>query len=248
MAKRPYYYRYDDHYRALYAQGIRYWSDGPDGGRAGIARAAERVREAVPSPGGKSVLDVGCGEGHLAEALIALGLYYTGIDCSAQAIAKACERAAERDLSATLHTADILELPAGLLAPPYDLVFEQSVLPMFVVDADRRRYLATVCTLLALDGRFVLTNEPRQDDVSTGPIGSLQEFEDAFGADLSRPREWEAWDGREWVQVALPAFAGRPQSRDGYLAEFRAAGFEVLSVHECGSAADKLDFVLRPDA
>lgn len=41
----PYYSRYDDHYNALYAQGIKYWPDGPESGwRIELVRRAPPVR------------------------------------------------------------------------------------------------------------------------------------------------------------------------------------------------------------
>lgn len=246
MENRPYWARYDDHYRALYAQGIRYWSDGPDHCKANIEKVVSRVRDALSSPEGACLLGIGCGEGHLVPALVGLGMIYTGVDFSALAIAKAGARAAEQSLDVRFFVPDILHPPAAITGSSYDLVLDQACLNMFVVDDDRAGYLAVVGKLLGLGAAFVLTNQPWDDDAYEGKIASVREFEQSFRVDLSKRRKWEAWDGQSWVEVKLPAFASRPRSRRGYVDEFQAAGFEVDKVRASGSQGEVLDFILRP--
>jgi len=246
MDNQPYYASYDDHYRALYAHGIPYWSDGPDHCKANIERVISRVHEALPSPEGAIVLEVGCGEGHLAAALVGLGMVYAGMDFSAHAIAKARARASEQNLDVQLFVADILNPSEAVTGSTYDLILDQACLNMFVVDDDRARYLAVVRKLLRPEAAFVLTNQPRDEGAYEGKIASIREFEQRFGVDLSKPQEWEAWDGERWVEVELPAFACRPRSRQAYVEEFEAAGFTVRRVYESGSAKQFLDFILGP--
>jgi SAM-dependent methyltransferase len=244
MTNRPYYARYDDHYRSLYALGIRRWSDGPDEGRANVERLLALVRETLPSPEGASVLEIGCGEGNLAGVLVGLGVRYTGLDFSSHAIERARERMPEAAGEAAFYVADILDPPDVVAGRTYDLILDQACLHMFVVDEDRRRYLAVVRGLLKPGGVFILTNQARDEHAYEGEIASIEEFEDRFSVDLSKHKEWEAWNGTQWVKVDLPAFACRPRSREAYVEEFRLAGFGVEKVRESGSQKQTLDFVL----
>ena len=89
---KPYYYRYDDHYRVLYEKEVQYWSDGPDHCAKNIAKVTGQILELRSAPEGLELLEVGCGEGHLALPIADLGIRYTGVDCSHHAIGKAEER------------------------------------------------------------------------------------------------------------------------------------------------------------
>lgn len=60
---------------------------------------------------GVRVLDVGCGGGHLAEALARSGADVTGVDRSASSVAAAQRHAAAGGLAIAYHAADALALP-----------------------------------------------------------------------------------------------------------------------------------------
>ena len=244
----PYYSRYDDHYSALYAQGIRYWSDGPEEvmGKV-VERMVSRIREAVPDPRGARLIELGCGEGFLMARLLELGVVYTGIDYSPHAIARAKERAGEDGLKVDLRVMDALTPDEEILRDGYDIVLDMACFHMFVVDRDRKRYLDTVRRLMGPEAVVVVLNQSRDEEAYEGEVRSIEEFERMFQVDLSEPHSWEAWNGEKWVPVELPSFAGRPKRREGYIREFRDAGFEVERVYEVGSKRNTLDFILRYD-
>ncbi len=77
-----------------------------------------------------------------------------------------------------------------------------------------------------------------------GEIRSIEEYEQVFHHDLSKPRLWEAWNGEKWVPVELPAFAGRSKERRAYVEEFTEAGFKIDRIYEAGSGRQFLDFIL----
>jgi SAM-dependent methyltransferase len=241
-----YYHAYNAHYGALYAQGIPYWSDGPDHCHANITQVVSRLRDTGRPLAGLSVLEVGCGEGHLARALADHGMEYLGIDCSGRAISKARMRARGCEGPVSFKVLDAVHMAQHLAGLRFDLVLDQALLHMLVVDADRRHYLANVRALLKRDGWFVLTNQTRHESAHEGEITSLGEYEDIFGHDLSKPRAWQAWNGAKWVKVTLPSFACRPKRRESYVREFEEAGFVVEKVY----AQDRkvLDFLLRRGA
>lgn len=112
-AGRKYYHLYEDRYKKVYAQGVRYWSDFPwevkeeiEGleelfgmfeaqtvERAGLSHPLDEEAgqpRGVPAEGRRfRVLEPGCGEGHLAVQCLARGFDYVGIDLAPTALAKA---------------------------------------------------------------------------------------------------------------------------------------------------------------
>lgn len=240
-----YYNRYDDHYRSLYEQGFALWSDSPDHCEKNIQKARSCLLQVCPQPLGKALLDVGCGEGHLALPLADLGFLYTGIDCSPHAITKAKERVIGSGLSISFAVMDILnpDPDPELLEQRFDIVLDQACLHMFVVDQDRVKYLKTISKILKKDGFFYLSNQALNEDAYEGQIDSIEDYERHFQHDLRKLKRWEAWDGDQWVEIELPSFAGRPKSKQGYIREFKEAGFEVHEVTET-SGGRTLDFNL----
>ena len=222
-----YYHRYDDHYRRLYEQGIEFWSDGPDHCGKNIRKICSFLLENCPCPDGKELLDVGCGEGHLATHLADLGFFYTGVDCSGHAIHKAKERVAANHPRISFAEMDILSPDARWTRKRFDVVLDQACLHMFVLDADRKLYLRSISGIVEKDGFFYLSNQARDEKAYDGPIDSIDAFERHFGQNMNEPKRWEAWGGDKWVWVELPRFASRPRSGQGYVDEFRAAGFSV---------------------
>lgn len=240
----PYYSKYDDHYRALYAQGIKYWSDGPDHSKANIEGVISRIREVWPDPGGIRVLELGCGEGHLAVPLVRLGMEYLGVDYAPHAISRARMRAEENGLAVDFRVMDALRPDEEIAQRKYDLILDQACFHMLAVDRDRRRYLATVRQMMDSESAFILTNQAREEDAPDEEIHSVEEYERVFQHDLSGTKTWEAWDGEKWVTVALPKFACRAKSQQGYVREFTTAGFQIRSAYEVGSRQHALDFIL----
>ena len=240
---KPYYLRYDDHYRSLYDQGIQYWSDGPDHCRKNIEVVATRLKQLYADPEGLSLLDVGCGEGHLAAPISGLGFAYTGIDVSPAAIGKARDRMAGSG-SACFEVADAVAADAAVFEAQYDVVLDQACYHMLVLDADSRQYLKNVWKLLRDESYFLLLGQHSQEDAFDGPVESLEQYQETFQNNLGKPTKWEAWHDGRWVDVTLPGFACRPRTREAYLREVAQAGFEVREVDE-HSNGHMLDFVLK---
>jgi 2-polyprenyl-6-hydroxyphenyl methylase/3-demethylubiquinone-9 3-methyltransferase len=71
------------------------------------------AREQMLEPGGKRLLDVGCGGGVLAEELAAMGFQVTGIDPSEQSIAAARSHAHAKGLRIDYQTGSGERLPFG---------------------------------------------------------------------------------------------------------------------------------------
>jgi len=239
----PYYENYDGHYRSLYKQGIAYWSDSPDHCEENIQHVTSRILDVRPAPHGLSLLDIGCGEGHLAIPISDLGIEYVGVDYSPHAVAKGRERVSGKDASIEFKVMDALSPDRAFLKNRFDIVLDQGCLHMFVVDHDRRLYLSNIKEVMAEGGVFILSRQERDEDAYDGEIRSIDEYERIFQHDLTKPKRWEAWNGTEWVSVELPSFACRRKGRDSYAKEFEAAGFLLMNVYE-NPEGHTLDFVL----
>ena len=240
---RPYYLKYDDHYRSLYDQGIKYWADGPDHCEKNIEMVTTLLTESVSSAHGLTVLDVGCGEGHLSLPIAELGFAYTGIDISPAAIEKARDRTDSHD-AIRFDVADALAADSSIFEVQYDVVLDQQCYHMLVTDADSRRYLGNIHQMLGKESLFLLLQQAHQEDAYDGPITTVEEFQAVFQHDLDQPKKWEAWHNESWIDVALPSFACRLRTKEAYLRELKQAGFSVQQVRE-NSKGNVLDFVLK---
>jgi SAM-dependent methyltransferase len=202
MTGRPYYHRYDAHYRSLYEQGIAYWSDGPDHCAKNIAHVTDTLRRYFPEPRGRTLLEIGCGEGHLVAPIADLGFAYTGIDLSPAAIGKARDRTAGHRGAPQFEVADAVTAEAGVFKGRFDAVLDQACFHMLVVDTDARRYLGNVRRLMAAGSLFLMFNQACAEDAYDGPIPTVVEYSVRFNHDLSRPKRWEqVWNGREYIAV-----------------------------------------------
>ena len=100
------------------------------------------------------VLDVGCGTGELALTAAARGLAATGVDSSAEAIALARRRAADRGLTgARFVVADAMDLSS--LGVTFDTVMDSGVFHLFD-DDQRRRYVESIRSVTAIGGSYHL--------------------------------------------------------------------------------------------
>lgn len=122
---RRYYHAYDDRYRQVHAAALQWSSDRPSAivgetlARLGAGRDAR-------------LLEIGCGEGRDAAALLAVGWDLTATDVSPEAVAycrKKYPQWAERFR--------VLDCLGEGTAERYDFIYAVAVLHMLVEDADR---------------------------------------------------------------------------------------------------------------
>ncbi|MBT7915759.1 class I SAM-dependent methyltransferase [Candidatus Bathyarchaeota archaeon] len=244
----PYYSRYDDLYKAFYAQRLRDWWYGPESESKIqlLHRLTSRIREVRPNLQGIRIIELGCGEAPWATAFAALGMKYTGVDYSPHAIARAKEQTQASGLDIHFHVMDVLDFDPDRWPDRYDIVFDQRCLQMFVIDADRRKYFSHVKQMMGPHSAFLLTDQGRDENAFDGEIQSLEQYQEVTGQDLSEPREFEGWNGKDWVTVKLPRFAVRSMSRQGYLNEIGEAGFRIQRVYdvEYGVGSHVIDLIL----
>lgn len=152
---------------------------------AGRAALVERLRivlnHVMPDATGRSVLDLGCGIGLLAPALIEHGFQYTGVDVSVVAVEQARQNC--RDGRAEFVVADLVayEDPRQ-----FDVVVASYVLVHLVEDSDWRTTLKHIAGMLRDDGYFILIDDvpetsPDQKHRHVRTRG-LEEYRDALPA------------------------------------------------------------------
>ncbi len=124
------------------------------------------------------VLDAGCGSGENALFLASRGQKVTGIDFVAEPITIAKQKAAERGLTVTFLVMDALALKE--LPEVFDNVIDSGLFHVFS-DADRRRYVEGLATILKPGGRLFLLCFSDAEPGEQGPRRvSCKEIEDAF--------------------------------------------------------------------
>ena len=122
---RPYYEAYEERYRAVHAKGLR-WAG--EQATPIVADVAGRYLSA-----GAALLELGCGEGRDARALLARGYDLRATDCSEAAVAF-CRKA----MPAYADRFQRLDFLRDAESAHYDMIYAVAVVHMLVLDADRR--------------------------------------------------------------------------------------------------------------
>jgi ribosomal protein S18 acetylase RimI-like enzyme len=170
---RPYYAAYDDRYRIAHDRGVSWASD------EATPIVIEMLKKYRVTPD-QSLLEIGCGEGRDARAVLDAGYSLLATDLSEEAIAY-CRRTMPRYAS---HFS-VLDCLADTTETRYDFMYSVAVIHMLVCDEDRdgfyrfiREHLkpggvALICSMGDGDREF-------QTDVSTA--FTLQEREHPSGS------------------------------------------------------------------
>lgn len=222
----PYYKLYESRYRRVYEQGIDYWTNLPEEVQDHLEQLRAFLKFAGLKPDRHRILEAGCGEGHLARELVALGFDYTGIDISPAALEKASKRLKEAGLSGNLVLGDITQLTRSFGDNSFDAAIDNMCLHMLVVDSDRQAYLTGLMRVLK-PGSLAYFNENCQDEEYDGKIATFEEYLRAFQPDLATEEERDAYSGGQYVKIRLPRVPARPRSYEGYKQEFIEAGFTI---------------------
>lgn len=200
--RREYYEAYDDRYRQIHSEGLQWFDDAPS------PIVMETMREFNISPQ-SAILELGCGEGRDAFALLARGYSLLATDISAEAIHYCQHRQPE-------HAAcfQVLDCVRGTLAGRFDFLYAIAVLHMLVRDEDRAAFYAFLRTHLAPGGLALVCTmgdgeTERQSDIRTAfslqPRVHEQTGRQVEIASTScRMVSFAAFE-REWTQAGLCA-------------------------------------------
>ena len=219
-----YFTLYEDRYRRLKKQGIGDWISNPEEFVRIIKNVKEFLSYAHCNPSETSIIEFGCGQGHLALHLMKLGYKYLGLDISASAIRQARKKAGAKVRHAFLvaDVTDIHEIQDG----SFDLAIDNQCFHMLITDEHRKKYLAEVRRLLKHDGKAFFHESYRLREFKA-KISGLQEFIKATHGDYETLHDYTADIGNKRQMIRLPRVPARSNNEEGYRKELKEAGLGV---------------------
>ena len=175
--------------------------------------------DALGDVSGKSVIDIGCGEGRFSRLLSQLGATVTGVDLTEPLIARARSLASERE---TYLIGDAENLD-GIADEKFDFAVSYIVLVDLL---DYRGAIKAAYRALRPGGRFVVCNiHPLRSSVPGGWVkqGDRKLFYPVDDYTDEGPREFTWW-GRTFINMH--------RTLSGYMSAFLDAGFALSALHE----------------
>ncbi len=205
-----------------------------------IGEECDFIEHALGVEPGAALLDAPCGPGRHAIELAARGFSVMGVDFNERVLARARERAAERDVAPAWHRGDLRELA---LEPRFDAAYCFWGSFGYFDAAGDRAFAAGVCRALAPGGRFLIDThvmetllprfaqrgwswwgdtrvlEERRWDLEAGRVEVTWTFQ-RDGREVSRPSSIRVYTLRELCELlravgfskltALEALTGEP--------------------------------------
>jgi len=230
-----YYTLYNERYHRVYAQGIPYWTADPEEIARTVGHLDRFLTHVGAVPDRTSIIEFGCGEGHLAQHLLSLHFRYLGVDASPLALEKARGRTAQEGGGDAFLRGDITCL-RELKDRSFDVGVDNFCLHMLVTDPDRQRYLSEVSRVLRKGG-WAYFHEVHRPDGFPARVNNYQEFLERFHPDLTTLEEREAYAHGAKRKIQLPRLPMRADNEEGYRREFAHAGLTVeafrVSGHTC---------------
>ena len=182
--------------------------------------------DALGNVGGKSAIDIGCGEGRFSRLLSQLGASVTGVDLTEALIARA--RAMSTGEAYILGDAEDLN---EVESDSFDLAVSYIVLVDLL---DYRSAIEEAYRVLRPGGRFVVCNiHPMRSSLPAGWIKQADRklFYPVDDYTDEGPREWTWW-GRRFVNMH--------RTLSSHIAAFLDAGFTLRALHEPTPSEDQL--------
>ena len=224
MNDKAYFSLYEDRYRRLRKQGIEYWISDPEENTRVIESVNGLLNYAKCQPSKTSIIEFGCGEGHLAEYLLKAGYRYLGVDISESAIIQAKKKAGVKRQK-TFLVADITNLKQ-VCDNSFDIAIENQCLHMLVTDEHRKHYLKEIKRVLKNDGKAYFRDSIQQEEFKAR-ISTFEEFVEKHYGDYSQLEEYQAYTDGKIMKIKLPRIPARFNNEQGYQKELKAAGFTI---------------------
>ena len=135
-----YYAAYEQRYRAVHAQGLSWSSDRP------TPIVLDVIRRYAIRPD-QALLELGCGEGRDAKAVLDAGFDLTATDISCEAVSFC-----RRSMPAYSDCFSVLDCLSDRLDRQFDFIYAVAVVHMLVPDEDRRGFYRFIRDHLTEDG------------------------------------------------------------------------------------------------
>lgn len=140
MTDRAYYEAYDDRYRQVHAENLRWFSDSP-------SSIVSEVMVQFGIDPTEQILEIGCGEGRDAFFLLERGYDVLATDVSREAIGYCRKRNPE-----FCHRFQVLDCLRETLPERFDYIYAVAVIHMLVNDDDRAAFYRFIREHLTADG------------------------------------------------------------------------------------------------
>ena len=236
-----YYHAYEDRYKRVYSQGIKYWTNDPTEIKASTEKLEGFLKYYGFSPKNAKIIEFGCGEGHLAQYLIQKGYQYLGVDLSTSAIAKAKQRLDESGISGNFLLGDVTHLDM-IADESYEVGIDNFCLQMLVLDVDRHNYLSEIQRILTKKGKAFF-RDIYQEEVFQQEIKSFNEYIAKFKPDLKNLEDRKVYTKGEYRRIKLPRLPARFNNETGYREELMNIGLTIgdfqIQEHTCVIYATK---------
>ena len=210
--------------RTQWVESAQDWIDTDQAVRTGMLDSW--MLDALGNVGGKSVIDIGCGEGRFSRLLSQLGATVTGVDLTEALIARA--RAMSTGEAYILGDAEDLN---EVESDGFDLAVSYIVLVDLL---DYRSAIGEAYRVLRPGGRFVVCNiHPMRSSLPAGWIKQADRklFYPVDDYTDEGPREWTWW-GRRFVNMH--------RTLSSHIAAFLDAGFTLRALHEPTPSEEQL--------
>ncbi len=160
MSDRKYYEAYDERYKTAHEAGIRWFGD------AASPIVSEMISKYQVTKDSK-ILELGCGEGRDAQALLGQGYSVLATDISPEVIAY-CKKL----MPNYADSFQVLDCVKDSLTDKFDFIYAVAVVHMLVLDEDRDAFYHFVNRHLASDGIALICtmgdgNTEMQSDIKT---------------------------------------------------------------------------------
>jgi ubiquinone/menaquinone biosynthesis C-methylase UbiE len=224
MNDKAYFSLYEDRFCRLREQGIEDWISDPEETKHIIESVNDFLNYAHCHPLETSIIEFGCGQGHLATHLFGCGYRYLGVDISESAILQAREKTGAKGQKAFLvaDVTDLLQVPDN----SFDIAIDNQCFHMLVTDEDRKKYLAEVKRVLKNDGKVYFRDNVQQEEFKA-KITTFQEFVEKCYGDFSELQDYQAYIHSKRLTIRLPRIPARFNNEQGYRKELEEAGFKI---------------------
>ncbi len=181
----------------------------------------EETLHLLPNVSGKTVLELGCGSGHIGIALAKRGAQVIGVDISSAQLQIAQQKAQEHGVTVQ-HIESAIETFDFTSIAPVDLVISVCALQYV---SDLPRVFAHIYTALTPSGVFVFsTNDPVFFSVAARFLWDDPEPQQAYFYNGSETWKWEDGDDYSFTTYRHPI--------DFYINTLTTVGFSIERVHE----------------
>ena len=213
--------------RAQWTQNAQDWIEADQAVRMGFLDTW--MLDAVGDVSGRSVIDIGCGEGRFCRLLSELGAAVTGVDLTEALIEQARNVGSDKETYLVGDAEDLKEIPNDA----FDLAVSYIVLVDLV---DLRRSIQEAYRVLRPGGSFIVCN--------IHPMRTAVKSTDGWISDRSRklfyPVDNYTEEGeREFLWMRGP-FINMHRTLSKYVSAFLDAGFVLEGLHEPVPSEDQL--------